>query len=231
MGKDVVSNLRDLVFHSRENPTRIAILIKAIQDALGVTRANVAKLNVDVSHSIVHQVFPAEDAVASDDDALLESMGLVAEPAVQEVFLAQPHGRVITVKGNQASVAGNVLVTGTNLKGGVITESIALNGVAVVVGTKAFDTVTSVTLPALAQAGDAVAIGIGEGIGLIGCIPKNTIFVLLNGGVATTVKAGSTFSADKLEENVVILTEALKGAVVDIYYLTEVVPFVPVPAT
>lgn len=56
--------------------------------------------------------------------------------------------RVVTVKGNVSGVAGNVVVTGTDIDDDVITNTIALSGTAEVSGTKAFKTVTSYTLPA-----------------------------------------------------------------------------------
>src|SRR5262245_5714395 len=50
--------------------------------------------------------------------------------------------RNITVTGNASGNAGNVVITGTDVKGATLTETIALSGTSTVVGNKAFATVT-----------------------------------------------------------------------------------------
>lgn len=78
--------------------------------------------------------------------------------------------RVVTVKGNVSGIAGNVVVTGTDIDDDVITNTIALSGTAEVSGTKAFKTVTSYTLPArvhvpVLQVETATAVGTITGSG------------------------------------------------------------------
>src|SRR3546814_4743739 len=78
-----------------------------------------------------------------------------ADPAVIAVddLAGQPDvPRNLTVKGNDANVAGGVEIAGTNAFGAAISETIALAGVAVVAGVKAFRSVTSITLPKYAAA-------------------------------------------------------------------------------
>jgi hypothetical protein len=65
-----------------------------------------------------------------------------------------------------ASLTGNVVITGTDIRGKVITDTIALNNNATVDGVKAFKTVTSILLPARVTAGDTVSIGITVKMGL-----------------------------------------------------------------
>ena len=60
--------------------------------------------------------------------------------------------RNVTVKGNIAGVAGNVVVSGTNIEGTAITDTIALNANTEVEGAKAFKTVTNINLPAQTHA-------------------------------------------------------------------------------
>lgn len=72
--------------------------------------------------------------------------------------------RIVTIKGSASGVTGNVVITGTNLAGAAITETIALNGASEVLGTKAFAAVSNIHLPAqshtpVAQVETATAVG------------------------------------------------------------------------
>lgn len=66
--------------------------------------------------------------------------------------------RVLAITGNAILIAGNVVITGTDASGAIITDTIIANGVAQVVGTKAFATVTSIVVPTRHAAGDTVTI-------------------------------------------------------------------------
>src|SRR3546814_2672891 len=88
-----------------------------------------------------------------------------ADPTVIAVddLAGQPDvPRNLTVKGNDANVAGGVEIAGTNAFGEAISETIALAGVAVVAGVKAFRSVTSITLPKYAAA-DTERVRVGTG--------------------------------------------------------------------
>lgn len=75
--------------------------------------------------------------------------------------------RNLTVTGNAAAVAGNVVIVGTNIGGEEITETIVASGTSTVVGNKAFETVTSITLPAYASANtERIRVGTGAKLGL-----------------------------------------------------------------
>jgi hypothetical protein len=56
--------------------------------------------------------------------------------------------RTLTIKGNLAGIAGNVVLTMANVDGDVITDTIALNGSSEVEGIKAGLTVTNIHVPA-----------------------------------------------------------------------------------
>lgn len=119
--------------------------------------------------------------------------------------------RAVSVTGNQASVAGSVVVTGTDWSGATITDTLTLSGTATVAGVRAFKTVTSIALPALTGAGDTVSVGIADVFGLYADITASgdvmlqeraasgtTEFTIeatgtvdvTNGTVATTIVAG-----------------------------------------
>lgn len=78
--------------------------------------------------------------------------------------------RTVTIKGNVSGIAGNVVITGTNILDEAITDTIALSGTGEVEGVKAFKTVTNIHLPArthaeVAQVETATAAGTITGSG------------------------------------------------------------------
>lgn len=142
-------------------------------------------------------------------------------PTVVSVFAGQPDvARNLTVKGNDSNVTGNVTITGTNILGQTITETIALNGSTAVSGNKAFETVTSISLPKYAVANtERIRVGTGAKLGLPVCLTRNTVlFAFLAGareGTAPTV----AIDADEVEKNTATLNSALNGSavIVDLY--------------
>lgn|SRR5574341_407875 len=127
--------------------------------------------------------------------------------------------RALRIKGNQAGIVGNVVITGTDMAGNVITDTIAANGANGVDGVKAFKTVTQIVLPQRVTAGDTISVGFCDKLGLPYKLPTNTVlFAALNGtreGTAPTV----TTSATALESNTIDLNSALAGTPVDVYLI------------
>lgn len=140
---------------------------------------------------------------------------------VVTVFAGQPDiARCLTVKGNDANVTGNVVIVGTNIGGEIITETIALAGVAVVSGNKAFRTITQVTLPAYAVANtERVRVGTGAKLGLRLLLTRNSVLFAFLGGVREGTAPTVAFSPTALESNTVTLSSALNGSavIVDLY--------------
>lgn len=137
------------------------------------------------------------------------------------VFAAQPDvPRNLTVKGNDANVTGDVIIEGTNAAGAPITETIALNGANVVVGNKAFATVTSITLPDYAVADtERVRVGVGAKLGLPVPLSRNTVIAAFLANVREGTAPTVTVSAANVENNTVTLNSALNGSavIVDFY--------------
>lgn len=106
--------------------------------------------------------------------------------------------RIVSVTG-VTNVTGNVVVHGTDMDGTVISDTIATNGAATVLGAKAFKTVTSIVVPPYAVAGtENVIIGIGNKFGM----PKaltNTGMLLVknfdNSADTGTLTASSTLAS------------------------------------
>ncbi len=127
--------------------------------------------------------------------------------------------RIVTIKGNAAGIAGDVVVTGTNILDQAITETLALNGSSEVLGTKAFKTVTQVDLPALTQEGDTVSVGMGKKFGLPHIV-YNAACVLVKLFNGSTDSGSLTVDDDEIEKNIFALNGSPDGSkVLDLYYL------------
>lgn len=107
---------------------------------------------------------------ASSATAVLGATALTADAGGQDIVVGITNPDVprnVTATANAAGCAGDVVVTGTNWAGEVITDTIALAGAAEIAGVKAFATVTAVHLPPETHAGtDTVSIGVGNCLGL-----------------------------------------------------------------
>lgn len=128
--------------------------------------------------------------------------------------------RNVTVKGNAVGIAGDVVITGTNILDEEITETIALSGSSEVVGNSAFKTVTNIHLPAKTnESGDTVSVGIGKKVGIphivynAGCL----LVKLLDG---STDSGSLTVDDDEIEKNVFAINGTPNGTrKLDLFYL------------
>lgn len=141
--------------------------------------------------------------VAADDNGVLDdSAGDISGAAVTvSSFLAQPdmaRNIVVTPGGTTADVAaGNVVVTGTDIRGKVISESFAFlaNASTAVVGVKAFRTVTSIVFPIEdSPYGATWDVGWGDKLGLNRCLDGSGWFI--KGMVDDVALTGATVVAD-----------------------------------
>lgn len=126
--------------------------------------------------------------------------------------------RVVTVKGNASGITGDVVITGTNMAGEVITETIALNGATEVVGTKAFKTVTQIDFPVEVHAGtDTVSVGIGNKFGVPNiCYNAACLLIKLFNGSADS--GTLAVDSDELEKNLFTINGTPDGSkVLDLY--------------
>jgi hypothetical protein len=117
--------------------------------------------------------------------------------------------------------AVQVTVTGTDYEGNALTETLpvfTVDSATTVVGSKAFRTVTSYSVPAMDGTGATVAIGTGSKLGLPTKLAVNTVkAAYLNGtkeGTAPTVTVSST----DVSSNTASLNSALNGNAVIVDY-------------
>lgn len=184
--------------------------------ATQVPRANVSQtlMAAWLAH---YQIAPALNTATYVHAAVTLAVG--ATTTVTTGFTQPDYPRILTVKGNQAGVAGNCVLTGTNYKGVTITETIALNAATEVLGTKAFRTITQAVLPQRVGAGDTVSIGAGKLFGLphivgyAGCL----LVKLFDGSTDAGTLA---VDADEIEKNLFSLAGTPDGAkLLDLWYL------------
>jgi len=93
---------------------------------------------------------------------------LGAAPANAIVFAHQPdYARLLSVTGNASGMTGNVVITGRDAAGKALSATVALSGTDTVPTLVAFETVTSIALPARTHgSGDTVSIGVLNVFGL-----------------------------------------------------------------
>jgi hypothetical protein len=183
-------------------------------------RAGAVVLPSNVLKSAIVQHYSFAPAAVSAV-AVLAATALTADAQAITAGITNPDfPRTVTAKGNAAGIVGNVVITGTNIKDEVITDTIALNGAAEVEGVKAFKTVTQVDLPVEVNAGtDTVSIGIGKKFGLPHIVlAPGCLFVKL---FDLAVDAGTlAVDVDEIEKNLFTLAGDPNGAkFVDLFYL------------
>jgi len=134
-----------------------------------------------------------------------------------------PRNITATAGGTAGDIkAVQVIVTGTNYNGEIITETLpafTVDTAGTVSGSKAFATITSITIPAHDGTGATTAIGFGEVLGLPYKLAHNTVLNTYLANVKESTAPTVTVSATLLESNTIDLYSTLNGSIVDIYLL------------
>lgn len=140
----------------------------------------------------------------------------ITNPAVPRNVTATSGGTAGDIKAIQ------VIVAGTNAEGVAITETLPVfteNSATTVVGSKAFATVTSITIPAHDGTGATTAIGTGAKLGLGDRIGRNSVERAYLGGTIEGTPPTVAVSSSALESNTVTLNSALNGTAVVVDYV------------
>ncbi|SPF51130.1 conserved hypothetical protein [Candidatus Desulfosporosinus infrequens] len=178
-----------------------------------VIQTNVAGTNCLWLQKVDYQISP----IAASNVYVLANTALTAAIQTITTGITSPDvPRNHVVKGAISTSTGNVVITGTDIGGNVITSTVALNGTTVVVGTKAFVTITQIVLPVSSGAGDGVSVGIGSVLGLPYTFAKNMVSKAYNNNVLETTTPTTTFDSVNLCNNTVTLASALAGNLLDI---------------
>jgi hypothetical protein len=182
-------------------------------------QTNVDKIVADMAF-LAHFQISAADAVALSNTAVHAAITLTTAKDVTTEITNPAVPRNIIVKGNAAGIAGDVVITGTDYAGEVITETIALNEASAVNGAKAFKTVTKIHVPAKTNgSGDTVSVGFGDALGLPFKLAHNTVFKSFLNNALEGTAATVTVSTTDICNNTIKLNSALNGSVVDAYLM------------
>ncbi len=181
-------------------------------------RTDVGGVAVDRGY-VAHYRIAGANAPAADNDGVLAATALTGAAQQITAGITSPAApRTLTIKGNAAGIAGNVVIHGTNFAGESITETIALNGDAVVGGAKAFRTVTRIDLPAETHPGtDTVMVGWAEALGLPFRLAHDTVLAAYFNGTREATAPTVAVSPTAIEDNTIDLSSALTGQDVDVY--------------
>ncbi|SMC63310.1 hypothetical protein [Sporomusa malonica] len=137
---------------------------------------------------------------------------------------AVPRNITATAGGGTAGdiKAIQVVVAGTNYLDQAITETLpafTADTPGSVVGSKAFKTVTSITIPAHDGTGATTAIGWGDKLGLPYKLTHNTVLAAYLDNALESTAATVAVSATAIESNTIDLNSALDSKIVDAYLL------------
>jgi hypothetical protein len=168
---------------------------------------------------IVHVEF-ASPAAADDDAVLVATVLADGETTEVSTGITNPdYPRALQIKGNAAGISGNVVITGINIAGETITETIVANGASAVSGSKAFKTITGITLPARNAEDDAISVGVIDVLGLPYKLAANTVLAVALNGVKETTESTVAVSSSAIENNTIDLNSALNGNKVDVWLI------------
>lgn len=180
-----------------------------------VTQMFVSKLVIAAASATVASTTGIHAAVTDNGAQQVVTTG-ITQPSVPRNITATAGGTAGDIKAIQ------VIVAGTNYADEAITETLpafTVNTAGTVTGSKAFKTVTSITIPAHDDVGATTAIGFGEKLGLPDKLPTNTVLLASLGGTKEGTAPTVTTSTTALESNTVDLNSALNSSEVAIFYL------------
>ena len=148
-------------------------------------------------HYVVVQKWTAPDAPSAD--GILASTALTT--AVQTITsgITNPDFPRLLAIDSDGAATGNVVITGTNIRGETVTDTIALNGTNAVDGVVAFKTILSIQLPVKA-ASESVWVGWLDKLGLQSIPLSTSVISETTTTSADTGGAVLTRDADEVEK-------------------------------
>lgn len=182
---------------------------------------------VSCDHSfLAHIQVAATDAIAASTTGIHAA---IANTGVQQVITtgitnpSVPRNITATAGGTALDIGAiQVTVNGTNYADEVITEilpAFTVDTAGTVTGSKAFKTITSITVPAHDGLGATTAIGFGEKLGLPYLLAHNTVLATYLDNVKEGTAPTVAVDAAAIENNTMDLNSALTGTVVDAYLI------------
>lgn len=189
-------------------------------------------LQTDVSEVFVDRgfiakyVIPAAKATGASNNGIKTAVTSTAGQSVVTTGIVQPsvpRNITATAGGTATDIkAISVIIVGTNFNDEAITETLpafTLDTAGTVAGSKAFKTVTSITIPAHDGTGATTAIGFGEVLGIPYKLSLNTIIIAYRNSSKETVLPVVVISASALEANTFKLNNSLNSTKVDLFLI------------
>jgi len=159
------------------------------------------------------------DPLALSTTRLTTAQATSAAITTVTTFTAQPDfARQITILpgGTTADVkAGDYVITGTNIRGEVISDTLVFadNATGAQTSVKAFKTVTSIVYPVQDGTAATFAVGINDALGLDRSMNANeVILVTVSAGTFETTRPTVTFHATDVSRNTIDPNTALDAA-------------------
>lgn len=145
---------------------------------------------------------------ATSDSVVTNSTTFVAQPDVARNITITPGGTTADV------AAGNYVVTGTNIRNEVISDTIviAANASTLQSGIKAFKTVTNILFPIQDGAAATFKVGVGDVLGLDRILQGNEVLLATLDGVYETTRPTVVTSTSLVESNTIDISGTLDGA-------------------
>lgn len=178
-----------------------------------VDRGYIAHIEVPAAAAVVANTAGVLAAVTDNGQTRVITSGFT-QPAYPRVITATAGGTAADIKAIQ------VTIEGTDMDGNVITSTLpafTVDTAGTVTGTKAFRTITKVTIPAHDGTGATTAIGFGNALGIPYKLPHNTVLSAYRNDVREGTLPTVTTSATVLDANTFTLNSALNGTKVDVY--------------
>jgi len=178
-----------------------------------VDRGYIAHIEVPAAAAVVASTTGVLAAVTDNGQTRVITTNITS-PAYPRVITATAGGTATDIKAIQ------VTIEGTDMDGNVITSTLpafTVDTAGTVTGTKAFRTVTKITIPAHDGTGATTAIGFGNALGIPYKLPHDTVISAYRNNVREGTLPTVTTSATALENNVFTLNSALNGTKVDVY--------------
>lgn len=183
---------------------------------LGVDRGFIAHFQVADSDAVTANATGVHTAITCSATLTTTITTNITNPSIPKNLTATAGGTATDIKAVQ------VTITGANYNDEIITEILpvfTVDTAGIVTGSKAFKTITSISIPAMDGAGAKVSVGFGEKLGLPYKLSHNTVIVAFLGNVKEATAPTVTTSATALESNTIDLNSALNGSVVDAYLI------------
>lgn len=187
--------------------------LKSDVNGLRISRSFLAHFQVSATNATVASTTGIHAAVTSTASPSIVTTG-ITNPSIPRNITATAGGTATDIKAIQ------VVIEGTNYNDEVITETLpafTVDTAGTVTGSKAFKTVTKITIPAHDGTGATTAIGFGEKLGLPFKLPHNTVQAAYFDSVKETTAATVTTSLTALEGNTIDLNSTLNSKVIDVY--------------